>query len=320
MKNFENQLKFVKSVATDNLTRSNIFLAVENGHIRANNPIFAAGCPIDIDLNFAPYADSFWKAVKQCKTVSSLTLNKSGGVEIKSAKLKVTVPCMDLADVAHFPKPSGTPVELNGADLSNVLKTALPFVHVDNTRPWANSVMLQDGYAYATNNTSIIRIETGFAVPRQVSIPLVAVKEVVKHKYKIDSLRVDEKSVTFGYENGYWLRSLTYEMSWPDLQNVLHVDCTPHPIPDDFFEALRTCAEFKSDGVVELKDGEMVHKHDLSGEVRYKVEGLPKKGAYSIKLLSNFEGTFTDADFNTYSDKAVFTSEGVLGVLMCYHL
>lgn len=317
MENVIEPLKFVYG-AVDN--KSPAFemahFMIENGQVRATNGVMSLGSPIDIDIKCAPHADTFMKAIRSCKDVLSLSVTPTGRLSVKSGKFKALVPCVDAEDCRYHPKPSGAAVEVAGDKILEAFTCLEPFVATDKLRPWANGVLLRGQSAFATNNICLIEAWLGAELPFTVNIPLEAVKAVIARKVAPSRVMLDERSITFFYDSGRWIKTQLYESKWPPLERVLEAECNLRPIPDEFFEGMAAVAKFIEDGRIYFRDGKVCSTTTEAEGATYEIAELPVAGLYHYEALKLLAGLATVADFDRYPEPAIFQGKNIRGAVL----
>lgn len=316
MKNVLDPLKFVYSaIDKKSAVIEMTHFLIENGHVRATNGVLSLGSPIELDLKCAPHAETALLAVRSCKDVISLSLTDGGRLRVGSGRFRALVPCSDTNGEYH-PKPSGMEVDIDGEKLLAAFQRLEPFVAVDNLRPWANGILLRGQSAFATNNICLIEAWLGVDLPLTANIPLAAIKAVTSQNTHPSKVLMDERSITFMYDNGRWIKTQLYESEWPLLERILNVSCTPREIPKDFFAGIDAITKFTDNGRVYFRDGKMCSSPSDKEGATYEVEGLPEKGLYKAEAVKLLAGVATSADFDRYPETAIFYGENVRGAVI----
>lgn len=312
-------LKFVRGAVSKTDTNVEMkHFAIEGGHIRATNGVLSIGSPVDLAFTCAPEAESFYKAIGQCKDVVSVKhLEATNRLSIGSGKFRAFVQCIDMTGV--HAKPSGTEIPFGGAAILAAFEALEPFVCKDQLRPWTNGILLAGSSACATNNAVLAEYWLGgVPMPHSINIPLVAIREVLRVGMVPERVLMDASSITFLYSDGRWIKSLLLENDWPGFDSVLNVEHNAVPIPPDLFagvKAVRGFAEGDERNVF-FRDG-AVHasRHDDTG-ASYAVEGLATHGAYRVENLMLLEAVAERADFQRWPEAVVFFGGQLRGALM----
>lgn len=84
------------------------------------------------------------------------------------------------------------------------LKSAEPFVGRNQARPYFMGVCLHGEHAYATNDSALVEVDVGAAVPSAM-IPLWLVRLLTKRESPPHSISVCARSIAFDWEDGTWV-------------------------------------------------------------------------------------------------------------------
>lgn len=310
------ELKFVQgAVAKKDLLPSLTHFRIEDGKVRSYNGSLALCSPIEFDINCTPKAVPFVAAIGRCKETVSLTMTKAGRLSIKSGSFKAFVECVE-EETPHA-VPEGEEYEVDGEALLAGIKAVAPFMSDDASRPWSNGVLLSGQSAFATNNVILVEYWVGDAFPMQVCIPRDAVREIVRINEAPVKVQGDERSLSFHYEDGRWIRTALLNSAWPDLQKVLNRECNPEPINEKLFEALEDIKPFvdKLERVYITGDTVATTIEDNEG-AGVEVEGLGMEGVYSRSMLQLLQGTAKTADFSLYPNPCMFFGDRLRGAII----
>lgn len=310
-------IKFVNTAINDKSPVGEMtHILIENGHVRGTNGMLSIGSPIELDLTCAPHAATLLRAIRSCKEVVSLSITPGGRLSVKSGKFRALVPCIDPLECTYHSKPSGSVVNLYGAVLFKAFEKLKDFVSTDGTRPWSTGVLLRGQSAFATNNICMIESWLGIDIPFIVNVPLDAVKAVIDRKVPPARILMDERSMTFFYDSGAWIKTQLIEDQWPPVERVLDQESSPCPVPAGFFEGLASISKFSEEGRVYFRDGRMcTSQHDSEGAA-YDVENLAEEGLYNIASLQLLDGVATSVDFDRYPNHALFFGDKVRGAVL----
>lgn len=311
-------LRFVQGAVSskDHVPEMKHFM-IEGGRAQAFNGIIAISSPIDFSVDCKPKAAPLVYAIDRCKEVTSLALTPNGRLRIQSGAFKAFIDCLD--SEAPSIRPEGEEVALDGKLLLDAAEKLSPFIGKDASRPWVNGILLRGQSAFATNNVCLVEYWLGVDLPFVVNIPMAAIKELIRVKKPPIHAQISEKSITFHYEDGCWIRSQLYETNWPDLTKILNRPSAQAPVPEGLFEALETIKPFAdiNGKVFFSEDRVFTHEEDELG-ADYKVEGLHGQGIYRIEMLRLLEGVATTIDFTLYPDPLLFYGERLRGAIIGY--
>jgi len=313
-------LRFVRgAVSTKSFIPEMKHFVVKDGTVRAFNGIIAISSPIDFDVNCAPIAEPFIKAIDICEDVVSLGMTGANRLRIQSGKFRAYINCVELEAMADQ-QPVGDEVGVDGGTLLDAITTLLPFVGNDASKPWSNGILLRDQSAYATNNVCLVEYWLGVKLPFTVNVPVNALKEVVRIKEPPTHLQINEQSITFHYNDGRWIRSQLYATNWPDqMCDLLGAESNQKEIPDDFFQSLATLKPFLDEGNrVYFIDGKLRTSDEEEIGAMAIVEDLPPEGIYNHHMLSLLAPVAKTADFATYPRPVIFYGGRLRGAIIGY--
>lgn len=311
------QLKFVQgAVAKRDLMPSMTHFRIENGFVRSYNGVLALCSPIDCDIDCIPKADKMVKAISHCKEIMTMSLRPNGKLEISSGPFSAFIDCVE--GETHHVEPAGERVNFDGEVLLKALKTIIPFVGDDASRPWTNGVLLKGMSAFATNNVCLIEYWLGVESPVIVNIPEVAILEMLRINEPPTYAQMDNNSITFHYTDGRWIRSQLLSTIWPEFTKVLDVPTNPSAVDPRLFDALEALDGFTDkSGRVYIRDNKLRTEDDeLEAGAGYKVDNLGIEGAYQIKMLSLLKGIATHADFTRFPEPTIFFGNRLRGAII----
>lgn len=180
---------------------------------QAGNGRYILDVPTDLPPMTTP-ADKLLAALRACKAVPRLEID-GPNLLVKSGRMRVKLPLLESGSY-----PVATPDEARDSLLGAIgplLARLLPFVASDASRPWATSVCLRNGFAYATNNVVIARLPFPFPHPESVNVPAVTVKAIVDNP-EPERLGYSEGSLSLFYPDGTWLKTQLVQGDWPTEQ------------------------------------------------------------------------------------------------------
>lgn len=309
-------LKFVQgAVAKKDFVPALTHFHIGGGRIKGFNGKVALSCPIDLNLDAAPKAVPFIKAVQTCKDTVQLNMTPTGRLSIKSGGFKAFIDCVDNASYPDV-QPEGEVVRLDGEFLK-ALKVLAPFIADDASRPWARGILFRGMSATATNNIVILEYWLGYPFPAEINVPKAAVQELLRIGEEPTHLQVSESNVTFHFEGDRWLRTQVYDLSWPDVGKVLNRDSEQAPVPEGFFPSLLDLTPFVDElGRIFLREGRMTTTPDEGIGATVELPGLPADGCFHHKQLSLLEGVADSIDFAQYPAPCMFYGDRVRGAIV----
>lgn len=285
---------------------------IRNGEIQSGNGVIALSSPIPLGLDCNPLAAPFISAIGACEQMSAvpaLSLLENGRLRIVAGKFRVNIDCTP-TDYPHL-LPEGTYIELQPG-LLKAFDILEPMVGEDASRPWARGILVRDGSAYATNNVVIGQYWLGWKFSFDVNIPDECIREIVRIKREPVGLSASERSITFHYDDGRWIRSQLLTTAWPSIEPVLDRPSTACALPPDFFDALDYlepyCDEHRS---IHFPSSQTLATHLQDGQGATFELGTPLAvgaimGRYNIDQLRHLAGLMAVCDWSLYPAPALF--------------
>lgn len=309
-------LKFVQgAVAKKDLLPAMTHFRIEGGHVRGFNGQMAISSPIAFDIDCNPKADQLVKAITQCADEIVLSMTPGGKLRVQSGKFRAFVEVIE-GETVH-PLPEGDEVHFDGEQFLKACQQLYPFIGNDASRPWANGILLMAQSAFATNNVCLVEYWLGSPFPFIVNIPRACVNEILRVDEPPTHAQIHERSITFHYTDGRWIRSQLLDTTWPDLTKILDQPANPKPLPEGFFEGIDTLKRV-ADGTsrIYIQDGLLrTHLEEQTGG-SYEVDGLDFTGCYNIAMFSLLKGVVTTADFTTYPAPCLFFGDRLRGAII----
>lgn len=112
-------------------------------------------------------------------------------------------------------------------DLLRTLRAIRPFISEDASRPWACGALVQDGWAYATNNIVMVRqrLEGDYD---DFTLPGFAIDQLGRCDKGILEISIRENAIGFELEDDIWMESTRYAEQWPNVDRFFDWD---HDLP-----------------------------------------------------------------------------------------
>jgi DNA polymerase III sliding clamp (beta) subunit (PCNA family) len=311
------ELKFVQgAVGKKDLIPEMTHFKIQNGRINSFNGHVALSTTIQLDLDCAPKASTFLKAVSSCDDTVALTMMKNGKLSVKAGKFKAFIDCVE--DTSPHVLPEGTMLHVDGAKLLTALKTLSPFMGDDATRPWSNGILLKGPSAYATNNIILMEYWTGTDFPITCCIPRFAVREMIRINLVPVAAQCSDNSITFFYEGDKWLRTSLLSTQWPSaIEQILGEEAAPSPVEWSFFEALETLKPFSDElNRVYFTEGVMRTSLDADVGAVHDYPGLPAQGTFAIEKLLSLSPVAQLFDFSSYPKPCLFYGDNLRGAII----
>lgn len=310
-------LKFVQgAVSKKDYVASMSHFNIKNGRITAFNGMFAISSLIDCNIDCNPDADTLVKAISKCTKATQLSLTPTGRLSIKSGAFKALINCHP-EQLPEF-EPSGEIVGIDGKVLYDALSALYDFISDDATRPWSNGVLIDGKSAYATNNIILVEKWLGVEFPFKVNIPRLAVRELLRVKENPVKIQVDERSVTFHYDNERYIRTQQLDTNWPSVFNVLNVVNPDYQdVDEELFTALLNLKDFSDKlQAVYFRDGYLTTSKADEDGASYHTESSPGIGCYSGGMLLKLKGVAEKIDWFKYPKPCPFIGDGLRGIIV----
>jgi DNA polymerase III sliding clamp (beta) subunit (PCNA family) len=292
------ELKFVMgALSKKELVPAMTHFVIEGGRVRSYNGMVALSSPIPFDIDCKPKGETLYRAIAECEEAVTLYMTPGGKLGVKSGKFRCLVPCIE--ESALHPQPEGDPYHVDGELLLKAFKALEPIIGDDASRPWQMGILLKGESAYATCNVVLAQYWLGVTVPHVVNIPGMAIRELIRIGEPPVSLQCSDKSFTFHFEDGRWIRTQLLSTEWPDVDRILNQDgANPQPIDKNIFVALEKLKKFvDKGGRVYFEPGHArTHLDEGEGSV-FEMPESELKGIFNWDMLKLLDGIAEHADF-----------------------
>lgn len=280
---------------------------------QAQNGRYTVDAPTDLPPMLVN-ADRLWAVYNACASEPRFSATESN-LTVMSGRLKARVA---LLDPSQYPRTTPTEKTAHGAaSLAGALRSLLPFVAEDASRPWATSICVTATHAYATNNVIMARVPVDIGVETPVNLPGASIEAILACG-EIERIRADELSVTFYMAGDVWVRCLLVSGEWPTgtvdhlLESLPATWVAPHPELRNMMEVAAKLADNRhpvavfTEGELCLEDGSLV-ANDL--------QPLPASGKVNAKMTALVLETATDVQWHTpRADVHAFRAGNLVGV------
>lgn len=315
-----NDLKFVQgAVAKKDFVPALTYFRIEGGRVYGFNGTLAISTPTDLAITATPKAASFVKAVEKIPDGEEVVLNltAAGKIGVKAGRFRAFVECH--ADDQAFPRvePSGEYAPLAPGILP-VLRVLAPLMGVDASRPWALGILLKNQSAYATNNIVLIEHWLPMVFPTPVVIPSDAIKEMIRIGIDPIAVQMDDRSVSFHYPSGAWLRTSIYRAEdWPDLSRILDRPHNAQPIPEGFFDAVTRLDAFaEKSNRLHLRGGIVAtSEYDDNGAL-VELDDFGGIGCHFLSQMAKLAPVATSIDFSLWPSPCLFFGDMLRGAII----
>jgi hypothetical protein len=292
---------------------------VEAGFIMGFNGTVAICSPIDLALTATPNAEQFYRALKSCDEVVTITQTHSGSLRVKSGTFSAVVDCLPDAYPAVAPDGAAYAVK---PGMGALLKKLVPIISNDPMKLWANGALFStDGTITVTDGVVMAQAYTGDYMPGVCNVPAVALREVVRTGLDPVALQFGAQSLTFHFDGGKWLRTTLFNAAWPlhKLDGILGRAAQPVAIPDGYFASVEKLIPFGDDFAKLAFDPAGFHMEDGDKQQRARVDMQVQEGAagvYNARLLLKIKDLAKWIDFSQYPSAALWSGDNVRGAIM----
>lgn len=288
---------------------------IQEGTVRSFNGTLALCAPIALDIDCVPKAEPLYRAIQNCEETVALQLTPSGKLSVRSGSFRAIIDCV--TEETPHALPEGEEIKIDGELLLQALRAVEPFIGDDASRPWSNGVLLSGPSAFATNNITLVQYWLGAPFPRQVNVPELAVREILRIGEPPLSAQLSNHSITFHYGSGKWIRSQLLDTRWPELEPILGVETVQKPVPEGFFTALRKLKPFVDGiGCVYLDVGQLRTHLEESEGAAIELPGIETAGLFNIEMLLKLEGIVDTIDFNLFPKPCMFRGDRLRGAII----
>lgn len=283
---------------------------LHNGMAMGYNGTITAGAKIEETLEVVPNTYKLIAALERTTKDVSIT-ELEGKLSIRSGAFSCFVPCWHEAMPALTPDP---PL----CDISDVLKIGFDMISgftIDNDKRKIVecSMLLRENSMFATDTAVILEFWHGLSLPTIV-LPKIAVSAILNSDKKLKQLGVSSNSCTFWFEDNSWIKTQLYDEAWPDIDRVLNKPCNPEPLPEGFYNALRTIKPFAAgkdaEKTVHFMNGALQSHRNKDEGACCEAVGVKHGPAFNIKRLERIEHCVDTIDFYSSSTAFFFSKCG----------
>jgi hypothetical protein len=195
--------------------------------------------------------------------------------------------------------------------LQDAIRAVAPFMSDDASRPWTTAILIRDGFAWATNNLSLVKFPLALPLDN-LRIPAPAVP-VLLMLPSIDWVNVNGNRIVMGC--GKLLVSFPMASAeWP-AEIGKFFDGAPKTLPmlaPELRDAARVVEKFAERFIVLTPD--KIAGKLATIESEYEIAIPNGKGIYPAKLMLLVLAHATHADFSTYPAPIFFAGPKLRGV------
>lgn len=261
--------------------------AAGNGRAQVGNGRYVVDVPCDLPLCTVS-AERLPAAWAACKGEPEAIL-QAEHLMLKRGRVRTRI--ARFTD-GNYPRAAPVPKTGHKADgVASLLARLKPFVATDASKPWATSLCLKGGYAYATNNVILCRAPFTASLPTEaVNLPS-AVFDAVIAKGEPDEVSGSANALTFYFPDDSWITTQLVQGEWPTAVVDGYVEQAkqrewekPH---EDLGLMLNTAAKLAESRIpiVEFIDGGLCLVNEGTFEAA-DLEPVPGKGKLNARMAA----------------------------------
>lgn len=310
-------LDFIKVAQTDkaNDLVSKTHCRLQGGFAVAFDGVLAVGHPIEEELAVCPHTYRLIDALSRCKKAISITQLDGEQLVIKSGGFRVVIPCLNPAALPYAaPDPKAGAIDDTIKEGFAVLN---PIVSGNGHTVVEASLLLNNNSMVATDRQIMLEYWHGINLPDGLAIPKAAVVAVNKVKAELVGIGVSDRTVTFHYEGGAWIRTQLYADPWPDVASVLNKGDfnTAVKVPDGFYDGVEAVAPFSAAGEVYTTDTGVGSHNTSAVGATYEVKNVPPGLCFGSKHLLTMKDHASKVDLVGVNGISFFYGDRVRGAI-----
>lgn len=255
---------------------------------QVGNGRYVVDVPTDLPVCTVP-ADRLLAAWQACKGDQPLASLSEHHLMLRAGRIRARIA---LSDPSAYPRTQPVPKGDHRADgVAALLKRLQPFVATDASKPWATSLCLKGGYAYATNNVVLCRAPFLADLPNSaVNLPS-SVFDAIIAKGEPTDVTGTENALTFYFEDDTWIQTQLVQGEWPTATVDNYVAQagereweTPH---EDLGLMINTAAKVSEQRipVVQFVNGGLCLANEATFEAE-DLEPLPPEGKLNARMAA----------------------------------
>lgn len=309
------------AVSTKDLLPVLTHFHIYEGRVQGGNGRVAIDAPCQELAGFdcTVPAERFLKAVDACDSEPKLKLTDGGKLTVSKGKFRATLP---LADHAAFPRTPAVPKvnsflgKVKLPALLPLLRRLYPFIGEDASRPWSCGVLLDGGYAWATNNVTLARAPC--PVFQNTLLPVFAIDELLRIGQEPVSIQADENALWFYFTGGWWMRCQKLQGAWPDVAAFMPAEPPVRawpaaPLAVAVRKVLPFCPDPKCPVVQIGPEGVGTLEGEMSALEGY--DDLPAGCFRAEPLLAALDAA-QSVDLSTYPKACYWSGEDIDGIIV----
>jgi hypothetical protein len=279
-----------------------------DGNINFDGPWAREGSPVNLP------ADKFVAALKLIKTPKYESVDGNLIVKGNGRRAKMTI------STDAFPRCDKPPYfDPMDDSIREPLRKLRPFMGEDEYKLYSRTIMYSDGWLYATNNVTLVRVKWETAWDNFI-LPDFAMDLILRTPHEITAIHDSENAggIEFG---DYWAEWQKYVTQWPDVGKFFDYDFDKLPLlPEGLQQAVKDLLPFApATGrvpVVRFAPGKVT---TMTGESEAEIEmdlKIENESHFFAEQIIDVLGVADKMDLDLYPAAIPFSGDGVQGVTM----
>ena len=282
-------MKFLAPAQSKTGTVNETFCNIANNWAAASNGVLTIATKIEEPLTACPQWALFLDALNRVSDDMTLTAISAGMLAVTSGDFRGVIPCAPADQVPIFGPDD--PVAVIDDRIKAGFEAVLKVPNEQSTVAHKAGILLQANSIVATNGAIIFEYWHGIDLPPNLLIPKAAAQAVVKAGKPLARLGFSASSVTFWFEDQSFIKTQIFADRYPEYQHVIGCDYSAMwPVPEKFFEAVATVANFSENGNVYFKNGQIVSNPTDETPSFYRLDTLPDGEGFNGKYIAMIDG------------------------------
>jgi hypothetical protein len=309
-----NFIDFLKPLIQKNPIQDiNNLISLQGDSFQYYNGLFYTGGPLPFTVSE--------KMNVNIKTLVNSKTDETTKAEIKGNKLIIkTGNCTSKLPINNdaYCMQSGEGVNFDLTfDLLSILKKLLPLTGNNDIRTFCNGILWKKGIFHTLNGIIATQFFCGKEDNLNLVLPNPLINLLIKLKSIPQKMQYDISSITFYFENGFWVRSpLIQEIDkWPDFEQLFNIQHnSSEEFPSKFFDALKTLKNL--DYKFFIKEHELKVSTETGEEVSHIMEGLNSEGCFNTEQFLLLKNIIKYIDLSLYPKPCIFYGDNLRGCII----
>jgi hypothetical protein len=246
-------LNFVARCHKDKGAAYQTHALINNNEIKATNGVLTLSHPISESLTACPHTTLLETALKKTKESFSLTMKSASELQVKSGRLRTTVPCLPSIEMLPTILPDPLVASLT-EEFAVGVRCVSPFVKENSPHIITASALLSSGSISCTSGPFLLEYWHGVSMPT-LCVPKPFLTVVGDIKDTPIGFGFSATSLTIHYADNRWIKTQLYQERWPDLSAVLNRPHKQTPVPAALAEGIATVSGYNDSTRLYFRDG-----------------------------------------------------------------